>query len=106
MGVFVCTHGQRDARCGFHGTRIAQIFQKCIQEENVGNIRIFQVSHIGGHKVSVLLSNLFLIQSCAGEGALNLSCLPEESQNSGKSASLDSVTDCTWINPAFQHTVS
>ena len=51
VAVFICTHGQRDSRCGVHGPEIAKIFQNVVQEMGVEQLKIFQVSHVGGHKV-------------------------------------------------------
>jgi len=67
MCIFVCCHGSRDRRCGVHGVelskRLKQEVDKLVHNEDIqtGDIRVFQCSHIGGHKYAgnVLVHGLF-----------------------------------------------
>jgi hypothetical protein len=44
--IFVCTHGERDQRCGQRGPAIAA----AIQKRAIDRVHVFQCSHVGGHK--------------------------------------------------------
>uniref|UniRef100_A0A061RM99 Sucrase-like protein n=1 Tax=Tetraselmis sp. GSL018 TaxID=582737 RepID=A0A061RM99_9CHLO len=54
--LFVCCHAARDSRCGIHGVPLAAaLFAEAKRLERggalpEGSVRVFQCSHIGGHK--------------------------------------------------------
>ncbi|KAF9175070.1 hypothetical protein BGX21_009323 [Mortierella sp. AD011] len=49
--VLVCTHGSRDCRCGDQGGEFYRILKDMVQATGLTNsIKIYEVSHIGGHK--------------------------------------------------------
>lgn len=52
--VFVCTHNERDRRCGVCGPRLLLEFDKALKSEQFSHlaerIKIRAISHIGGHK--------------------------------------------------------
>ncbi|GAM27265.1 hypothetical protein SAMD00019534_104400, partial [Acytostelium subglobosum LB1] len=48
--IYVCTHGQRDARCGFCGPILVDAIKKEIKSRGVNDVKVFGISHVGGHK--------------------------------------------------------
>ncbi|KAG0369832.1 Sucrase/ferredoxin-like-domain-containing protein [Gamsiella multidivaricata] len=49
--VLVCTHGSRDCRCGEQGGDFYRVLKDMVQATGLsGSIKIYGVSHIGGHK--------------------------------------------------------
>ena len=51
VGLFICTHMSRDTRCGKLGHQLAKRLQELVDERGYESIRIYQASHVGGHKV-------------------------------------------------------
>jgi hypothetical protein len=47
--VFVCTHGNRDERCGIEGTAFYHALEKEVKAQNA-IAHVHQISHIGGHR--------------------------------------------------------
>jgi hypothetical protein len=50
--ILVCTHGSRDRCCSRFGNPIYQQALKLVKERSLPNIRIWQASHIGGHRMA------------------------------------------------------
>lgn len=50
--LFVCTHGSRDRCCSRFGVPIYHQARKLVREMELKNIRIWQTSHIGGHRMA------------------------------------------------------
>ncbi|WP_035984421.1 sucrase ferredoxin [Leptolyngbya sp. KIOST-1] len=50
--ILVCTHGSRDRCCSRFGTPIYHQARKLVTELGLQNIRIWQASHIGGHRMA------------------------------------------------------
>lgn len=49
--IYVCTHGQRDCRCGQHGGELAEALRSEVKRRGVENkIRVLESGHIGGHE--------------------------------------------------------
>lgn len=48
----VCTHGERDCRCGEHGGRMYELLKQRLAGEGV---TLFRTAHIGGHQYSSLI---------------------------------------------------
>ncbi|KAJ3043822.1 hypothetical protein HDV00_004230 [Rhizophlyctis rosea] len=49
--IMVCTHKKRDKRCGVAGPLLVQEFRNAVVELGMeGQVRVFGVSHFGGHK--------------------------------------------------------
>lgn len=46
--LFICTHGSRDACCGTYGFVLYEKLKKIFQ--NNSNVRIWRISHFGGHR--------------------------------------------------------
>lgn len=70
--LYVCTHGARDCRCGTRGNLLVNAlreekanYQQSYPEGPAKRIKIGQVSHVGGHKLSLTLfllsSSLFIL---------------------------------------------
>lgn len=53
--LFICTHGRHDACCGKRGTPIYQSISKQYAPRLNGKLRAWQVSHVGGHRLSPTL---------------------------------------------------
>lgn len=51
IGLFICTHMSRDARCGRLGYQLARRLQEIVDERGYDKVHIYQASHVGGHKV-------------------------------------------------------
>lgn len=47
--LFVCTHANRDERCGIWGIPFYQALQEQIKEQDA-IAEVYQISHVGGHK--------------------------------------------------------
>ena len=56
--IFVCTHGQRDRCCGCYGYPFYREAQQLSQQWNIPNLRLWQISHIGGHRFAPTLIDL------------------------------------------------
>ena len=54
LALFVCTHTSRDCRCGTIGTALARRLQTLVEEQGLDLIHVYQVSHVGGHKVFMI----------------------------------------------------
>ena len=50
--ILICTHGSRDRCCARFGNSIYHQAQKVVDDLSLGNIRIWQASHIGGHRMA------------------------------------------------------
>jgi len=50
--ILVCTHGSRDRCCSRFGAPIYHQARKLVAELGLQNIRIWQASHIGGHRMA------------------------------------------------------
>ena len=49
--IFVCTHGERDCRCGTHGSALFHTLSAVLLHDRLRSmIQIHRCSHIGGHK--------------------------------------------------------
>jgi (2Fe-2S) ferredoxin len=48
--VFVCAHRRRDKRCGYCGPVLYAEFEKELHVRRLGDVRLYKVSHVGGHK--------------------------------------------------------
>lgn len=48
--VLVCTHGMRDQCCARFGQPFFRAAQKMVKAESLSSVRIWRVSHIGGHR--------------------------------------------------------
>ncbi|KAJ3089453.1 hypothetical protein HK102_006384 [Quaeritorhiza haematococci] len=49
--VLVCTHGERDCRCGDHGSAFYEALKSELQERGLEEmVKVCRTSHIGGHK--------------------------------------------------------
>ena len=53
LALFVCTHASRDCRCGTVGTALARRLRTLVEEQGLDLIQVYQVSHVGGHKVCI-----------------------------------------------------
>jgi len=58
LGLFVCTHMSRDSRCGVLGGQLARKLASLVDAHGLGRVKVFQASHVGGHKVGCLLSGV------------------------------------------------
>lgn len=60
--LFVCCHGNRDARCGRIGVPLARRLETVAREAGMeDHVSVYMCSHIGGHKVGCIPdSNKFL----------------------------------------------
>ena len=56
--IFVCTHGQRDRCCGCYGYPFYREAKQLSQRWNMPNLRLWQISHIGGHRFAPTLIDL------------------------------------------------
>lgn len=54
VGLFICTHMSRDSRCGQLGLQLAERLQELVDERGYDAVRIYQASHVGGHKVNYI----------------------------------------------------
>jgi hypothetical protein len=54
--IFICVHGERDQCCGKFGIEIYNKLKETIQDTS--NIRIWETSHMGGHRVSPTLMDM------------------------------------------------
>lgn len=51
LHLFVCTHGQRDCRCGDTGGGVANALREEVQKRGLTkDIVVGEVAHVGGHK--------------------------------------------------------
>jgi len=48
--ILICTHGSRDCRCSDRGGALVQALKDKIAKRNLGNVRIREIAHVGGHK--------------------------------------------------------
>ena len=64
LALFVCTHASRDCRCGTIGTDLARRLQTLVEEQGLDLIQVYQVSHVGGHKVCITTAPLPQILGC------------------------------------------
>jgi len=65
--LYVCTHGARDCRCGTRGSLLVNAlheekanYQRLYPESLAKRIKIGQVSHVGGHKLSDVFRDLVI----------------------------------------------
>jgi hypothetical protein len=47
----VCTHMSRDNRCGVLGAQLARRLSSLVDGKGLDMVKVFQASHVGGHKV-------------------------------------------------------
>ncbi|CCW65221.1 unnamed protein product [Phytomonas sp. EM1] len=48
--IFVCAHGLRDARCGYCGPVLVDLFQQAVETMKQGErVHVHACSHVGGH---------------------------------------------------------
>jgi hypothetical protein len=50
--ILICTHGSRDRCCARFGNPIYHQALQVVEERSLQNIRIWQTSHIGGHRMA------------------------------------------------------
>lgn len=50
--ILICTHGSRDRCCARFGNPIYHQALKIVAERSLQNVRIWQASHIGGHRMA------------------------------------------------------
>ena len=50
--IFVCTHGARDTCCASFGTPIYQALRNKYASKLGGSLRVWRMSHIGGHRLA------------------------------------------------------
>ena len=74
LGLFVCTHMSRDSRCGLVGGRVARKLASLWDAEGLQRVRVFQASHVGGHKVGYLLDGI-LMSVCGLTLRAHIECL-------------------------------
>lgn len=62
MHIYVCTHGLRDCRCGERGKQVYSALVEAVNDVRrrepsglANNIKIGEVGHVGGHKLSSFL---------------------------------------------------
>lgn len=50
--IYVCSHGSRDCRCGDVGGALVDSLREEVQKQKIpkDKVRIWEVSHLGGHK--------------------------------------------------------
>jgi len=48
--VLICTHGMRDKCCARFGQPFFKAAEKMVKEKSLSDVRIWRVSHIGGHR--------------------------------------------------------
>ncbi|KIJ97236.1 hypothetical protein K443DRAFT_681712 [Laccaria amethystina LaAM-08-1] len=50
--LYVCTHGERDCRCGDMGGKVVSALKKEVKErgDSADRVRIGEVGHVGGHQ--------------------------------------------------------
>lgn len=48
--IFICTHGMRDKCCAQFGQPFFRVAKRSVQQGDLPNIRVWKVSHIGGHR--------------------------------------------------------
>lgn len=49
--LYVCTHGERDCRCGDIGGAVFAALQQEVKKHNLGDVvKVGSVGHVGGHK--------------------------------------------------------
>ncbi|KII85498.1 hypothetical protein PLICRDRAFT_116041 [Plicaturopsis crispa FD-325 SS-3] len=53
--LYVCTHGQRDCRCGDTGGAVVAALREEVQKRSLERVKIGEVGHIGGHKYAANL---------------------------------------------------
>ena len=58
--LYVCTHGERDCRCGDMGGKVASALKKEVKERGASadRVRIGEVGHVGGHQCVLHISYL------------------------------------------------
>ena len=58
--LYVCTHGQRDCRCGDMGGKVVSALKKEVKERgaSTARVRIGEVGHVGGHQCVLNISSL------------------------------------------------
>jgi hypothetical protein len=50
--ILICTHGSRDRCCSRFGNPLYHQALKIVEERSLNHIRIWQTSHIGGHRMA------------------------------------------------------
>jgi len=64
--LYVCTHGERDCRCGDMGGKVVSALKKEIKERGA-RVRIREVGHVGGHQCVLSISSSHsLFSDCQG----------------------------------------
>lgn len=48
--IFVCSHANRDQRCGYCGPRLQKAIDVEVEKNNSTPVKTFPCSHVGGHK--------------------------------------------------------
>ena len=56
--IFICTHGQYDRCCGCYGYPFYREAQRLKQQWKIPHLRLWQISHIGGHRFAPTLIDL------------------------------------------------
>ena len=58
--LYVCTHGQRDCRCGDMGGKVVSALKKEVKDRGASadRVRIREVGHVGGHQCVLNISSL------------------------------------------------
>ncbi|NET38860.1 MAG: sucrase ferredoxin [Cyanothece sp. SIO1E1] len=56
--LLVCTHGSHDQCCARYGYPFYRQALKILSESDMGSVRVWQVSHIGGHRFAPTLIDL------------------------------------------------
>ncbi len=54
--IYICTHGQRDCRCGETGGAVYEALRKEVAKRNLSEtVKVGSVGHVGGHKCAIYL---------------------------------------------------
>jgi hypothetical protein len=58
--LYVCTHGERDCRCGDMGGKVVSALKKEVKErgDSADRVRIGEVGHVGGHQCVLNIPSL------------------------------------------------
>ncbi len=56
--LFICTHGSRDAACGRFGYPIFAALREQYVPASAGSLRVWRVSHLGGHRFAPTILDL------------------------------------------------
>lgn len=67
MEVLVCTHGSRDCRCEQTGGALVRALRAEIEQRGMGNVRVSEIAHVGGHKYVHVQSTYSVPCPCLNE---------------------------------------